>query len=171
MAGDTTSFGVGIDHTIGALSFGIGMGTRTDEDAAMDDMGYTYSTATTFSGENEEYTQQLPIRAGVVAASSQDQKHTMISAGATYELGGGVKISAGIHHGKMTNAAAGEAKSLCVEDNTATTEILGDGMLTGDDDDGALNATGGCDDGVKATYTSLKDLDDVGVGLRIAFSF
>ena len=91
----TTSFGVGVDHSMGALSFGIGFGSKVTEDA------HTGAT-------------------GVMS----DETHSRLSAGGTYDMGGGVKISAAITQGSAEN-----------------------------------------------THEDGTDNDDVGVGLRIAFSF
>ena len=82
-AEDTTDYGVGVDHTIGAIKFGAGYGQSQKPGA----------------------------------------DHSVVSAGATYTLGGGVSVTGAINAGQID--------------------------APGDDD----------------------DMDDVGVGLRIAFSF
>lgn len=79
---DTTDYGVGVDHTMGALSFGVGFGMSQKPGA----------------------------------------DHSLIAAGGTYTLGGGVSVTAAINSGEIDNEAG-------------------------------------------------PDVDDVGVGLRIAFSF
>ena len=87
-ADDETSFGVGVDHTIGALKFGAGVGVKNIPNAGM-----------------------------------ADTESTLIAVGGTYDLGGGVSLSGAINAGDV-------------------------------------DAPGSAD-----------DVDDVGVGLRIAFSF
>ena len=172
-SGDITGLGVGVDHTIGALSFGIGYGSMKEENAAyiesVDANSYTY--ADEVAADQTTFTPAIPAMAGIVPIKAQDVKHTVISAGATYDLGGGVKVSAGIHHGKVTNQAVGDTASLCIVDG-ATAD---DGIGELGSNDGALEADGTCVDAdtdpLIATYTELEDLDDVGFGLRIAFSF
>ena len=87
-AADTTSYGLGVDQSMGSLSFGIGVGVKNE-----------------------------PV------AGSADTESTMISAGGTYVLGGGVKVSGVVNSGNVD--AAGDEN----------------------------------------------DLDDVGIGMRIALSF
>ncbi len=175
--GDATSLGVGIDHTIGALKFGIGYGTTTQENAAPDDQShkifsYTNSTKAT------DFALPVVASASVAAADAVDRKHTMLAVGASYDLGGGVVISAGISQGKATNMLAGDEVAFCVADADAVdAPDTGKGELKDADGDGIVDpnpdSKNRCPtDGYElATYTSLKDLDDVGVGLRIAFSF
>ena len=92
----TTSYGVGVDHVMGSMKFGIGFGTKVQEDAL-----------------------QAPV-SGVML----DQTKSSLQIGGQYTMGGGVVLSAGISQGSVENA----------------------------DVDGT-------------------DMDDVGVGMRIAFSF
>ena len=87
-AEDTTSYGVGVDQTMGSLSFGIGVGVKN-----------------------------IPV------AGAADTESTVISAGSTYDLGGGVSVSGVVNSGDVDAAGS---------------------------------------DG---------DMDDVGIGMRIALSF
>jgi hypothetical protein len=87
-AADTTSYGLGVDQSMGSLSFGIGVGVKN-----------------------------IPV------AGSADTESTMISAGGTYDLGGGVSFSGVVNSGDY-DAAGSDA-----------------------------------------------DMDDVGIGMRIALSF
>ncbi len=90
----TTSYGVGVNHTMGAISLGIGFGTTVVEGAH------------------------------VTPTGTADMTSTRFAAGGSYDMGGGVSLSASIAQGSVENS---------------------DAMGTDD--------------------------DDVGVGLRIAFSF
>lgn len=139
---DTTSYGVGIDHTIGNLSFGIGYGHNSVENAVATHDGYGADSVT----------------AGVVNYDQSDTTSTIISAGATYDLGGGVTVSAGIHSGDIENVDMG---LICVDTdgNQHATDVPTIGAAT---DNICANSN-------LAQATS--DMDDVGVGLRIAFSF
>ena len=92
----TKSYGVGVDHVMGPMKFGIGFGTKVEEDA-----------------------HQAPV-SGV----KLDQTKSSLQIGGQYDMGGGLVLSAGISQGSVENA----------------------------DEDGT-------------------DMDDVGVGMRIAFSF
>ncbi len=92
----TKSYGVGVDHVMGPMKFGIGFGTKVQEDA-----------------------HQAPV-SGV----KLDQTKSSLQIGGQYDMGGGLVLSAGISQGSVENA----------------------------DEDGT-------------------DMDDVGVGMRIAFSF
>ena len=87
-AEDTTSYGLGVDQSMGSLSFGIGVGVKN-----------------------------IPV------AGAADTESTVISAGGTYDLGGGVSFSGVVNSGEVDAA----------------------------DNDG--------------------DMDDVGIGMRIALSF
>ena len=89
MGDDKTSFGVGVDHTIGTLTFGIGVGVLNSPNAG----------------------------------GMADTESTTVAVGGKYDLGGGVALSAAINAGDVD--APGTAG----------------------------------------------DMDDVGVGLRMAFSF
>ena len=160
---DSRNFGIGVDHTVGALTFGIGIGTKLEKNASRDSVAYTFIPANSLPGVNE------PL-ATAVYAGAQDRKHTTISSGAAYNLGGGLEVSAGIHHGKVNNLPWGSDRSVCILANTADGAADGSGMV--DPDQSVPNDDGECGSGAaKATYTTLKTLDDVGVGLRIAFSF
>ena len=90
-----TSYGVGVAHSMGALTFGIGFGAAVTEDAHVGATG---------------------VPADMTASSVQ--------VGGSYDMGGGVTLSAGLSQGSIENADAAGT-----------------------------------------------DHDDVGVGLRIAFSF
>ena len=177
MMGDETSFAIGVDHNIGNLTFGIGMGTRTEENAAIDD--YAFAWTDEVEGVNtivDGHVEAMPDMGAVMATSGQDRKHTTISAGAEYVLGGGVTVSAGIHHGKMTNSLTGGAVSFCISE---VDQMDGVGELANRPDAETENGTPintlgvlSCgDDEALVTSNTLEDLDDVGVGLRIAFSF
>ena len=171
--GDIASFGVGVDHTIGALSFGIGYGVMKEEDAAMDDDMSNFVYTHMAGNDENAFGEDMMASASIGSSESHDRKHTMVSAGATYDLGGGVKVSAGIHHGKVTNMPMGDSGSLCIAATAADDGNTGE--LGGSADDGAPTNTDGvlsCPDGeALATYNELKDIDDLGFGLRIAFSF
>ncbi len=209
---DTTSYGVGIDHTIGALSFGIGYSSNTVSDNAYDGM----KTVNHFVGDMQAVTDAgggsvLPTTgkhprpaAGDIDMSSldfpgdiMDTKHTVISAGMTYDLGGGVEISAGIHSGKSKNVAGagGAPDYVCSEAGSDERTVIGDKCwtmvpeggpssvyVTNDGSDGALQLRNVSDDSVVQSAApsnpvshsvsyAVTDIDDVGVGLRIAFSF
>ena len=101
---NTTSYGVGIDHSIGALTFGIGYGLNTQENNAGDGM---------------------------------DTKTTVISAGARYDLGGGVNVHAAVTSGDIENRVTTSAGAKANDPEVVT----------------------------------IDDVDDIGVGLRIALSF
>ena len=150
--GDVKSYGIGVDHSIGNLSFGIGYGVKTSENVAPsgDVMRTSDSTGTgtTVTGGGTEPT-------ATYSTGSADRTDTMISAGASYNLGGGVSISAGVHAGDIENYTVSQMGCFA-----ATAE----GAMTDYEDDGSC---GGAED----SYDATKDLDDVGVGLRIAFSF
>ena len=168
--GDIASFGVGVDHTIGALSFGIGYGVMKEEDAAMDDDMSNFVYTHMAGNDESAFGEDMMPSASIGSSESHDRKHTMVSAGATYDLGGGVKVSAGIHHGKVTNMPMGDSGSLCIAATAADDGNTGE--LGGTADDGMADADGDCETGeAMATYTELKDIDDLGFGLRIAFSF
>ena len=139
---DTTSYGIGIDHTIGSLSFGIGYGQKTVQDAVAKHDDLTSATTT-----------------GLVDYDQADTKHTVIAIGASYDLGGGVSVSAGIHSGDVENMDMGAA---CA-DQDGTTLPVGPNLS----DPATLDAI--CTTG--NVYQMTSDVDDVGVGLRIALSF
>ena len=101
---DSTDFGVGIDHTVGMMKFGVGYGSHTAPDKA--------------------------IKGG----KSADTSGTIIALGAQYDMGGGLKISGAINAGDVANKPVMSADEVPV--------VIG-----------------------------AEDLDDVGIGLRIALSF
>ena len=138
--GDIKSYGIGVDHAIGNLSFGIGYGVKTSENAA------PKGVMRVADGDGTDGDTQVAAR---YAPGAQDRTDTMISAGATYDLGGGVSVSAGVHAGDIENY---------------TVDMMGCFSA-----EGALEE---CDENeAEEAYKGAKDLDDVGVGLRIAFSF
>ena len=219
---DTTSYGIGIDHTIGALSFGIGYGSKTVSDNAYDGMStvdyflplillqvkQTWlpmgGTACRTTGGRRFV---LSAEAGDIDMDSLvfpgdivDTKDTIISAGMSYDLGGGVTVSAGIHSGKRKNVAgAAGDRPMCVPLHNAADRdgsrwqlldrragqcrplaIMLALTLRWLNEAPALRLVSNGDAGHRTRHSypvshtvsyAVTDLDDVGVGLRIAFSF
>ena len=144
--GDIKSYGIGVDHSIGNLSFGIGYGVKTSE-------GVAPSGDVMRSNDSNGDGTGTPM--ATYSTSSADRTDTMISAGASYDLGGGVSVSAGVHAGDIENYTI--SKMGCFTDGP-------NGAMTNYETDGSCGAS-------EASYDATEDLDDVGVGLRIAFSF
>ena len=209
-ASDTSSYGIGIDHKIGALNFGIGYGSTKVESVVLDGVKtQTHLDAASLVTFNAALKDDRPYPRTTAALGDPDprslvsgdrrkaldQSSRMIHLGATYDLGGGVKISAGISSGKMTNSQINgdpSAVYVCPDngEGEAQTNVgntcyeaaeIADGyymkpgqnnepaVVTGTDDDETI-PTGGTVTSHSYSY-AVKDLDDVGVGLRIAFSF
>ena len=145
MAEDRKDFGIGVDHSIGALTFGIGYGVRTDENMAASYSGYGPRTAANAEAVDTD-----------VNPKAVDTKTTVISAGAKYNLGGGVEIHAAVTSGDVENAV-GMAKcySNADQDNAGDVVAMADGACPAN----------------SALQQRAMDMDDVGVGLRIALSF
>jgi len=122
----TQSFGVGVDHSVGALKFGIGYGVRTLKNTA-----YVGSLAN---------------------LSVVDLDDTLITAGASYNLGGGLAVSVGVN--------SGEAEYVTGVDGRCS-DTTYDGQAR-------CLAGGGTWAPPMISRTSV---DDVGVGVRIGFSF
>ena len=143
--GDTRSMGIGVDHVVGALTFGIGYGTSVAAD----------STAT------------YDDRSDNVPDGTTSTRTAVLSAGAEYDLGGGVTVSGGITRGEVTDAAGAAA---CYTEAGTTVDANTDASaaLSGT---GRINLTGATCPAGSAYATSVVNMDDVGVGLRIAFSF
>jgi len=116
----TQSFGVGVDHTVGALKFGIGYSVRTEENK------------------------------GNLGTSAVDLDNTLITAGASYALGGGLAVSVGVNSGEVEGIDTDEGCS----NPTSTDETM------------CLAAGGRWSE-----TRSRASVDDVGVGIRIGFSF
>ena len=185
--GDSTSFGIGIDHTIGSLTFGIGYGTVTDDDAVLS------GVKTVGHFENVPDTGDHPRPAAGDPDPSTlmdgrklvDRESSIIALGATYVLGGGVTISAGINSGKIKNMQVNSNPSPVYACRQETEEAVGNRCYAATDlvDPYYMDATGALkkvsdDVSIAAviplthslTY-AVTDIDDVGVGLRIALSF
>ena len=81
--GDETSYGIGIDHTIGNLTFGIGYGTRTLENEAWNGSSHTYVPVVHSTQRWQKTTNKRGIVTPPAVAASvmstisaaQDQKH------------------------------------------------------------------------------------------------
>ena len=132
---DRKDFGIGVDHSIGALTFGIGYGARTDENMASSYSAY---------GDPSSVAGAMP--------KAVDTKTTVISAGAKYNLGGGVEVHAAVTSGDIENAAG---MTKCYNEEGADVGMAADGT---------------CESGGHMQKRPM-DMDDVGVGLRIALSF
>ena len=74
-AADRRDFGIGVDHSIGALTFGVGYGVRVDEDSAASLQG-----------------------------TALDTRIQVLSAGAKYDFGGGLEMHAAVTRGDVENA-------------------------------------------------------------------
>ena len=137
-AEDRKDFGIGVDHSIGALTFGIGYGVRTDENMALSYASENYADTDT----------------ATTAAKAVDTKTTVISAGAKYNLGGGVEIHAAVTSGDVENGA-GDAMCYSADGSVAA----------------VARTDAGCSGDTAVEQKRSKNMDDVGVGLRIALSF
>ena len=150
MPEDTKGFGIGVDHSIGALTFGIGYGVNTQEN-----MASTYSAYGDPSGDGNSGAKPKAV----------DTKSTVISAGAKYNLGGGVEIHAAVTSGDVENKVG--TKSCYTATGGMLTEVTAAETGTG-----CTGTDSGGNTGTAGFYQQrAKDMDDVGVGLRIALSF
>jgi len=98
----TPSFGVGVDHTVGALKFGIGYSVVTRENA------------------------------GLNGASVVDLDDTLITAGASYNLGGGLAVSVAVNSGDSENyVPASPAPSVNTSPSVSSLDDVGAGVRIG----------------------------------------
>ena len=179
----TVSYGLGIDHSIGALTFGIGYGAGTAE--RMYTKSITVPHADAAQATATPGLEEGDAMPGMATAKFVDGETTVISAGGKYDLGGGVTIHLAITSGSV-NQVVGEAMisgkctmpaNTFVAEPPATVTGTGPGCFEPNDiTDGELSSDSTADrvagdlNSHTKTFT-IKDIDDVGVGLRIALSF
>ena len=181
MMEDNKSYGIGVDHVIGALTFGIGYGVGTDENAVVKgrvDAPHYPDDDT----ENPKRFKRGDINMDLVTDGRKtlDRTTSVLSVGAKYDLGGGVSVHAAITSGKIENAAVtgtGTPMHMCDEEmddsNLVGTMCYADiAFKDGDPKTGVLlDEQTGTPSVSHYKVFGLEDLEDVGVGLRIALSF
>ena len=176
----TVSYGLGIDHSIGALTFGIGYGAGTAERMYTKSITVPHADAAqvTASEDTDEVLTLGKALPGMATAKFVDGETTVISAGGKYDLGGGVTIHLAITSGSV-NGVVGEAmiSGVCRTPADNTFAVMGTEpgcFQSSDVMDGEVSDSVNPVEGDLTMHTktfTIKDVDDVGVGLRIALSF